>query len=234
MYKLLWMTATDPLEMLAHLYPLRGLDSVEPQSRQSCHYLHACARRAWDRLPEVCRVIVALSERVYASPMPDRILQRTVYPHAEELVNCRGDAARVNAIGRELAALGLARPAQILVQEDYEPESWSGFAHLAYFPFCKTTPHYRRIPAELHSADLIREVFGNPFERQPPLNPAWRTADVMNLARQAYATGDFHTLQILADALEEAGCDRVELLNHFRSGVQHVRGCWALELVLAG
>jgi len=38
-------------------------------------------------------------------------------------------------------------------------------------------------------------------------------------------------LPILADALEEAGCDNAEFLNHCRGPGPHVFGCWALDLV---
>jgi hypothetical protein len=36
----------------------------------------------------------------------------------------------------------------------------------------------------------------------------------------------------LTDALEEAGCTTQELLDHLRSPGPHVRGCFALDLVL--
>jgi len=39
-------------------------------------------------------------------------------------------------------------------------------------------------------------------------------------------------LPILADALEEAGCDDVDVLAHLRGPGPHARGCWALDLVL--
>jgi hypothetical protein len=39
-------------------------------------------------------------------------------------------------------------------------------------------------------------------------------------------------LAILADALEEAGCTDPSILGHLRSPGPHVRGCWALDLVL--
>jgi hypothetical protein len=37
---------------------------------------------------------------------------------------------------------------------------------------------------------------------------------------------------VLADGLEEAGCQDVQILGHLRSGGDHVRGCWALDLLL--
>lgn len=45
-------------------------------------------------------------------------------------------------------------------------------------------------------------------------------------------TLDCTRLAILADALEEAGCNNADILSHCRSAGPHVRGCWALDLVL--
>ena len=42
----------------------------------------------------------------------------------------------------------------------------------------------------------------------------------------------FEDLPILADALEEAGCDDEDILGHCRSDGEHVRGCWAVDLLL--
>jgi hypothetical protein len=39
-------------------------------------------------------------------------------------------------------------------------------------------------------------------------------------------------LPILADALEDAGCDNGDILSHCRSPGPHVRGCWAVDLIL--
>jgi hypothetical protein len=37
---------------------------------------------------------------------------------------------------------------------------------------------------------------------------------------------------ILADALQDAGCDNYDILSHCRGDGQHVRGCWVVDLVL--
>jgi hypothetical protein len=39
-------------------------------------------------------------------------------------------------------------------------------------------------------------------------------------------------MPILADALEDAGCDNADILNHCRQPGEHVRGCWVVDLVL--
>ena len=228
-----WLTSTDALALLDHLHPVRGLDSVEPQSRQSRLYLIACARQAWERLPGVCRAVVSLGEQIFLRRLPDRALREQAYSIAEELTHCRGEMERVNAVGRALVNIGRAQAASVWTETDFDPDEWEGFAHLAYFPFARETPHFRRVPADLHSADLVREVFGNPFASPPPFERAWRSDTVAQLARHASHTSDFSVLPVLADALEEAGCNRDDLLDHLRHGGPHVFGCWALELVIA-
>ena len=39
-------------------------------------------------------------------------------------------------------------------------------------------------------------------------------------------------MPILADALEEAGCDNADMLARGREPGVHVRGCWVVDLVL--
>ncbi len=79
---------------------------------------------------------------------------------------------------------------------------------------------------------LMREIFVNPF-RPVTLDPAWRTDTALILARQMYESREFGTAPILADALQDAGCDSDDLLNHLRdTSATHVRGCWALDMVL--
>jgi hypothetical protein len=78
---------------------------------------------------------------------------------------------------------------------------------------------------------LIREIFGNPF-RPVRADPTWRTSDVLLLARGIYNESAFDRLPILADALQDAGCDNDAVLNHCREPGEHVRGCWVIDLIL--
>jgi hypothetical protein len=55
---------------------------------------------------------------------------------------------------------------------------------------------------------------------------------VLGVARAAVAVGDYARLPILADALEEAGCDRADLLTHLRRTGPHEAGCWALHQIV--
>ena len=64
------------------------------------------------------------------------------------------------------------------------------------------------------------------------VNPSWLTANVVQLAQAIYKERAFDRLPILADALRDAGCKHDELLTHCRSEGPHVRGCWAVDLLL--
>jgi hypothetical protein len=113
-------------------------------------------------------------------------------------------------------------------------------------------------PAVKRAVWVLREVFGNPFatrrkrkgdpRRGWMFDPAWRTDTVVTLARTMYDARDFSAMPILADALQDAGCDNEDILTHCRDKQkvpgntpksalarqtgEHVRGCWVLDLIL--
>jgi hypothetical protein len=95
--------------------------------------------------------------------------------------------------------------------------------------------------------DLFREVIGNPFRPwkvipdsyvggggvvQPDGKTVRLTDTARRLAEGIRADQGFDRLPILADALEEAGVTDAEMLAHCRRDGGHVRGCWALDVVL--
>jgi hypothetical protein len=90
--------------------------------------------------------------------------------------------------------------------------------------------------------NLLRDIFGNPFRPSFPLPVAvlsWNDRLVPRLAQAIYAerqlpagTLDTARLAMLADALLDAVCDDEELIRHCRSEGPHVRGCWAVDLIL--
>jgi hypothetical protein len=80
---------------------------------------------------------------------------------------------------------------------------------------------------------LLRDVIGNPFRPRRPVDPAWLTPTVVAIARGAYDDRDFAALPVLADALEDAGCDDTDLLGHLRGPGVHGRGCWVVDWLLA-
>ena len=76
-----------------------------------------------------------------------------------------------------------------------------------------------------------REVLGE-ADSIDAFDPAWRTSDVQALARGIHADQDFDRLPILADALQDAGCDDHAVFWHCRRPGGHVRGCWAVDLAI--
>jgi hypothetical protein len=83
-------------------------------------------------------------------------------------------------------------------------------------------------------ASLLRELYGNPL-RPVHLDPAWLAWGLGTVAKMARVVSDerrFDELPILADALEEAGCQDADILTHCRQGGGHLPGCWVLDAVL--
>jgi hypothetical protein len=80
-------------------------------------------------------------------------------------------------------------------------------------------------------AGAVREVIQYPF-RRVTLNPDWLTSTAVAIARGMYESREFSAMPILADALQDAGCDSDDILNHCRGDGPHVRGCWVVDLVL--
>jgi hypothetical protein len=90
------------------------------------------------------------------------------------------------------------------------------------------------IAEQAAQAGLLRCVFGNPF-RPARIEPSWLrwcSCLLVSMARQMYDSRDFTDMPVLADALEEAGCQDQDILGHCRSGGEHVRGCWVIDLLL--
>ncbi len=80
-------------------------------------------------------------------------------------------------------------------------------------------------------ADIFRDVFGNPF-RRVRFRPAWRSPAALAVAGAINAGRTFGDMPVLADALEEAGCEDAQVVGHCRGAGPHARGCWVIDLVL--
>jgi hypothetical protein len=92
----------------------------------------------------------------------------------------------------------------------------------------------RYAAAERHLLLPLRDIIGDPA-RPVCINPYWLSWDrgtAVNLAHAIYDERAFDRLPILADALEEAGCADQDILGHCRAQGEHVRGCWAVDLLL--
>ncbi len=116
----------------------------------------------------------------------------------------------------------------------YQRQTGGLFGGLDYAP--EESRCWRRAQAEESSkqADLLRDIIGDPFLAVPLEAPwlRWNDFCLPRLAHTIYEERRFDGLLVLADALEEAGCDERTILDHCRQTAEHVPGCWVLDLIL--
>jgi hypothetical protein len=243
-----WLTGADPDRMLAFLLDGHVRVYVSAQVTWAPHRklrLLACAfcRRIEDLLvDERSRRAVLISEQFVDGWVTEGELRRA-YEAAtkavEDWVNRTSTSAvygggvfslpsadrKATALGARAVAEATAplRP-EIAVSTAFEAAIERGAA----MDSTAWAVEALGVPARLR---LIRDVFGNPF-RPVPFSPQWRSEDVVAIARAIYEDRTFDRLPILADALQDAGCDSDELLEHCRGDGPHVLGCWALDVVL--
>jgi len=95
-------------------------------------------------------------------------------------------------------------------------------------PYSPEHPDYELVLARCR---VFEELLGP--EQLPAFSPEWRTSAAVAIASGMYESRDFSAMPILADALQDAGCENADVLNHCRDPKQlHVRGCWVVDLVL--
>jgi len=82
--------------------------------------------------------------------------------------------------------------------------------------------------------NIIHDLFGDPFHRiaLEPGTPNWRTDELRELARTIAAEQSYDRLPLIAKKLGEARCSEFQLMEHCRRAAGHVRGCWAIDLLL--
>jgi hypothetical protein len=92
--------------------------------------------------------------------------------------------------------------------------------------------HVRKAVGDPLHCKLIRDLF--PY-RYPEIKEGWfcwNEGTILKLAEAIYDDRAFDRLPILADALEEAGCQNAAILGHCRQqGAVHVRGCWVVDVL---
>ena len=220
-----WLACTDPQPMLEFL---RDRASDRKRRLFTC----ACCRRVWDALTDQrSRSAVEAAER-YADGLAGR----------EELAaQAEAAEAPASAVASARAREAVVSPVPHVTQaalaatgERAEPTMRADATIWAAWATSEAT----RVPDQerRHQCALLRDLV-NPFRPVTP-EPAWSTPQVVALAQAAYeqrelpaGTLDTARLAVLADALEEAGCDQADLPAHLRGPGEHVRGCWAVDLL---
>lgn len=133
---------------------------------------------------------------------------------------------------------GFGKPADLILNACGGRELLSWDATYEYMPSQVESGYLDPAEAESQLQVTDREVlaFARTWLRERcgvPFHTDWRTGNVIALAQAIDGERAFDRLPILADAMEDAGCTNVEVLNHCRQPSVHVRGCWVVDLVLA-
>jgi hypothetical protein len=81
-------------------------------------------------------------------------------------------------------------------------------------------------------APVLYCQFGDPLHPLDLCRPWWRDKTSVRLARSIYSAREWDQMPLLADALEEAGCEDTNLLRHCRGGEPHSRGCHVVDGLL--
>jgi len=248
-----WLACTETRSMLRYLLGLRPdelrVQAVEafPACRTSDRKLRlfacACYRRIRHLLPDRrAEAAVEVAERVADGFMPVQVLLEAEASIRVPIDNLEGRwrASR----GRERVALLPTHEALALGLITLWPQApkaayyassnaYLTAAAIANPGAASSDKKYSasRVAEERVQTDLLRDIFGHPF-RPVTAEARWLTSTAAALAQAIYTERAFDRLPILADALEEAGCDEPAVLAHCRSGGPHVRGCWVVDLVL--
>jgi hypothetical protein len=228
-----WLSCKDPV-ILWREVESRNLDQKERKVRLlAC----ACCRRVWHLLTdERSRDAVDGAER-YADRRLKLDRLKVLSTAAWEAVQAARQFSLRSAAEAVGDASGIGRPTPCAVSFSVaDAIAGSGSIGRPSRSDLMTTPKWRRAQ-KLHAA-LTRDIFGNPF-RAVTIETTWRSKVVIALTKAAYdnrnlpeGTLEPDRLAVLADALEDAGCTDAAILEHLRGAGPHVRGCWAVDLLL--
>jgi hypothetical protein len=247
-----WNRCTDPQKMLDFL---RGNASERKLRLLAC----ACCRRISYLLPDHEHgKAIKVNER-YADGLATRKEMTSARQAAEDAFYERGgfEAGPADARSKAMAAwvvwaaVRQGRPPGRLRVSPSQAELWVGAAvRGAVRVAVKPGPSGVWEPEWKVQWDgkytcqcnLLRDIFGPlPFHEfhADPAWLAWNNGTVKKLAEAAYehrslpeGTLEQARLAVLADALEEAGCTDADILGHLRGPGPHVRGCFAVDILL--
>lgn len=201
-----WNICRLPSQMLEFVF---GKTSRRKYRLFAC----ACCRLISEHLSDEDFRVVDAAERFADAELEEEEL-RAVWTMA---CNAGCEIATVAAVGSEASAWHVAHQAALETARMWVLASKGMWALSA---------------AQSEQAVYLRDLSGPLLFRPAGACELVPTDSVRTLARALYAERRFDELPILADALEETGMGDPELLEHLRSAGPHVRGCWALDLVL--
>ena len=232
-----WLASNEPVPMLEFL---RDKITKSAAGRRKLR-LVACAavRRFWDVMTDEWDRDAVLVAEDFADGLADKAELLEARTAARDLRRRKGKPRSAALPKPAKRGPSLTWPAQLVaVPAAWEAATWTlrDCPETAWLLARDSGPYDTR-KAPSHKAErrwhagLVREIFGNPF-RPVTIDSAWRTADVVALARGIYDERAFERLPILADALQDTGCDNEDILDHCRGTLPHTRGCWVVDLIL--
>ncbi len=219
-----WHTSEDSQGLISHI-----LSREEISDRRVGLFMVACCRQLKDR-GEQCRHMVETVEQYQEGLLPHEEVELLWPGLRQELgmdYSLEGEILCELAhyepwghagIVASKAAMMTAGEATASMSEAHSDEAFAAYDAAS------------RV-AQAEQVGLLRDIFGNPF-RPVAFSPSWRTSTAVTLASEMYESRDFSAMPILADALQDAGCDNDDVLSHCRGPGPHVRGCWVVDLVL--
>jgi hypothetical protein len=194
-------------------------------------YACACCRRIWDLITDPrSRRAVEIAESFADGQASETELTAA---HSEACVAAAEMGAAV--VRHPVSKRKMPRKLSVAAQAAAHASAAQVTVHGSLAAAEASLVHHAEVSGEYgNQANLVRDIFGNPSHpvAVEPAWLAWNDATVPAIARHIYDNRAFHVLPILADALEDAGCTNADLLDHCRSPGPHVRGCWAVDLLL--
>jgi hypothetical protein len=231
-----WLASDDPTPMLQFLRA-----SGRPSEQKLRWFSVACCRRIWHLFAdERSRKAVEVLERLADGGVPREEVVHALRGARDAYYELDAEASGGMAEAHWIAAVGACRalvasPAVSAGEARYQATNAAvAAAGVALGP---ATRHAE----EAEHCKLLRDIF-NPFRPLPPLPASllrWNDGIIRQMANAIYEHRDLPSghlrsdrLAVLADGLQDAGCEDAELLGHLRGGGVHVRGCWGVDVVL--
>jgi hypothetical protein len=222
-----WLTATDPTPMLKSL-------RNDVSERKLRLFGVACCRRHWQTFTdERSRTAVGVGERL-ADGLAADLEREASEGRASQAVQAAVLERYTNYTLPEHFIIA-ARAARFTVMPCGTFDLEAGLATVAacrLMVLHATGDQASRADENAELCSTIRDIFGPLSFRPMTVDPAWLTSAVLALAEGIYDERTFDRMPILADALQDAGCDNEEILNHCRQPGEHVRGCWVVDMIL--
>jgi hypothetical protein len=236
-----WLTCTEPEDMVRHIMKSSSAVRSKAGRRKLRLYACACCRQIWNIIPDDCsRRAVEVAEQ-FADGLVDRatfqVAALVASKEANRLWQITYDECGVQEGHPSYVRWRAARVVELACEKEIVGSSVSG-------PIIAKDISPRGFTREKRiQAGLVRDLYGNPFQSPAALGGWLGKRDgggvIVGLAQAAYEQRpsqsgelDCQRMGVLADALEEAGCTDEAILSHLRSAGPHVRGCWALDLIL--